>query len=76
VTPRAGARAEMNAAREVLTALGAIVTGMSVVPWGQQFALRARIAKPLVGAELPTEVNGVQMLVVIDTPEEESTREQ
>lgn len=67
---RADARAQLNPAREVLTALGAAVTGLGVVTWGQTFAVRARIARP-IDAELPTEVNGVQMLVVIDTQSEE-----
>lgn len=63
------ARAEIAAVREVLTALGAAVTGLGVVTWGQTFAVRARIARA-VDAEMPTEVNGVPVVVVIDTQEE------
>jgi hypothetical protein len=72
VTTRADARDQIAAAREVLTAIGAAVTGLGVIRVGQAFAVRARIARP-VDAELPDEVNGVRLLVVIDTESEDAT---
>lgn len=60
------ARAELDATREVLTALGAAVTGLGVISVGQEFAVRARIARP-IDCELPHEVNGVRLLVVTDS---------
>lgn len=66
MTTRAAARAECAACREVLTALGAAVTGAGVISVGQSFAVRVRIARPIAD-ELPEEVNGVRVLVVIDS---------
>lgn len=69
MTTRPEAKEQLDATREVLTALGAAVTGLGVVRVGQAFAVRARVAKP-IEAELPDEINGVRLLVVIDTQED------